>query len=233
MIAEVLTKKDKKRDVEKRYTLEEYFELEERAAYKSEFRNGRIVPIPDSFIDNNNDEKIIPMAGGTINHGMIGSTIHALLFMLFFNSDDEIDVFSSDQKIYLEEYHKNVYSDTCVVKGKTATYNNGNQAILNPTLIVEVASKSTEKYDRTGKFRMYQSLPSFTEYVLVSQEAPIIEVLYKMAENKWQLTSYVGLDKVVILESLGVELKMSDIYKKAEDLKDPQFAIDFPEDEKL
>lgn len=223
MIAEVLTKKDKKQVVEKQpksqeklYTLEEYFELEERATYKSEFHNG----------------KIIPMAGGTINHGLIGATIHALLFMLFFNSEEEISVYSNDQKIYLEEYNKSVYSDTCVVKGKTEKYQNSNQAILNPTLIVEVASKSTEKYDRAGKFRMYQSLPSFTEYVLVSQEAPIIEVLYKLAENKWQLTSYVGLDKVVVLESLGVELKMSDIYKKAEDLKDPQFAIDFPEEEK-
>jgi len=156
--------------------------------------------------------------------------INALLLMLFLDKgNDELTVFPSDQKIYIEDRNKIVYPDTCVVLGKTEIYNN--QAILNPTLIVEVASKSTEKYDRTGKFRLYQSLPSFTEYVLVNQEAAIVEVLYKMAENKWQLTSYIGLDKVVTLESLGVELKMSDIYRKAEDLKDPQSIIDFPETE--
>lgn len=214
MIAEAVIQKNKGKEVKSLYTLGEYFKLEEKAAYKSEFVNG----------------KIIPMAEGTINHGKISGAIYALLFMLFFDKEDELAVFSNDQKVYIPNYNRTVYTDTCVVLGKTETQNNGNQTILNPTLVVEVASKSTEQYDRTGKFRLYQSLPSFKEYVLVNQEAPIVEVLYKIAENKWQLTSYIGLDKVIELESLGVKLKMADIYKKAKDLKDPQSAFDFPEE---
>lgn len=215
MIAEIAIKKDKIKSVSKRYSLEEYFHLEEKAPNKNEFVNG----------------KIIPMSGGTINHGNLGGTIYALLLMLFFNTEEDINVYSSDQKVYITPYNKNTYTDTCVVIGQTETYKGGNQAILNPTLIVEVSSKSTEQYDRSGKFRMYQSLPSFKEYVIVNQDMPIIEVFYKIEENKWQMTSYTGLDKVVKFDTLNVELKMSDIYKKAVNLKDPQAIIEFPEDD--
>lgn len=215
MIANAAAKGEKSTDNSKCYTLEEYFQLEESATQKNKFVNG----------------KIIPMAGGTINHGKISGNIYALLLMLFFNSDKEINVFSNDQKIYLAEHNRVTYTDTCVVIGSTETYQGGDQAILNPTLIVEVASKSTERYDRSVKFRMYQSLPSFKEYVIVNQYMPIVEVFYKIGENKWQMTSYVGLDKVVQFDTLEVELKMSDIYKKIKDLKDPQIDIEFPKEE--
>lgn len=217
MIAEAVLKKDKKIKQDKQYTLEEYFELEEKAPYKNEFVNG----------------EIIPMAGGTINHGVIGGAIHALLFMLFLDSEKEISIYSNDQKIYIPDYHKVTYTDTCAVVGKTKVYKEGNQAILNPSLIIEVASKSTEKYDRTTKFRMYRSLPSFQEYVIVNQNMPIIEVFYKINENQWRMTPYVGLDQVIELETLGISLKMSDIYSKAINIQDPQTAMEFPEEDKV
>ena len=172
------------------------------------------------------------MAGGTLNHNMFSGTIYALLFMLFFNSEEKTEVYNSNQKVYIPDFNKFTYTDTFVVKGDIETYQSGNQAILNPTSIVEVASKSTEAYDRTTKFRMYQSLPSFKEYVIVNQDMPIVEVFHKMDEKKWQLTSYVGLDEVVKFETLDVELKMSDIYKKATNLKDPQLDIEFLEKDK-
>ena len=217
MIAEVAIKKERKKrkqPINKVHTLEEYFLLEEKSVCKNEFVNG----------------KIVEMAGGTFNHSMLSGTIYALLFMLFFNSDEEVLVLSNDQKIYIPDHHRSVYPDTSVVVGKKEMYNKGNQAVINPTLIVEVASKSIPKlreYDRSSKFRLYQSLPSFKEYVLVDQEMPIVDVFFKVADNKWQMTSYVGLDKVVSLETLGVTLKMADIYKKVTDLKDPQTAFDF------
>lgn len=212
MVTEVIIQKERK-SVTKRYTLEEYFELEDKAISKNEFVNGRI----------------IKMAGGTIEHGLISGYIYGLLLMLLFDNDD-VTVYSNDQKIYIVEHQRIAYTDTCVVVGETKRHQGKNQAITNPTLIFEVASESTEKFDRTGKFRMYQSLPSFKEYVLVSQTMPIVEVYYKIEENKWQMTSYVGLDKIVKFDTLDAELKMSDIYKKIEDLKDPQTYIEFPEE---
>ena len=86
---ETLEEKEIKSNI-KRYTIEEYFELEEKSLHKNEFTNG----------------KINPMAGGTLNHNMISGTIHALLFMLFFNSEEVASVYNSDQKVYIPMVYK-------------------------------------------------------------------------------------------------------------------------------
>jgi Uma2 family endonuclease len=210
MGAEVIIQKEPK-SLTKRYTLEQYFELEGKLPSKNVFVNG----------------KIIPMAGRTTEHGLISGYIYGLLLMLHFDNDN-ITLFSNDQKVYISDYRQGTFTDIFVVVGDVETYEGGNQAVINPTLIFEVASESTEKFDRTGKFRMYQSLPSFKEYVIVSQTMPIVEVYYKIEENKWQMTSYIGLDKVVKFDTLDIALKMSDIYKKITNLKDPQTYIEFP-----
>ncbi len=212
-----VAKKKKIQASTRRYTIEAYFELEEKSLHKNEFING----------------KIRPMAGGTLNHNMLSGTIHALLFMLFFNTEKVISIHNSDQKVYIPDFNKFTYTDTFVINGQTETYKDGNQAILNPTLIVEVASKSTEAHDRTTKFRMYKSLPSFKEYVIVNQDMPIVEVFSKINDKQWKVTSYIGFDEVVQFETIDATLKMSDIYKKAQDLKDPQLDIDFLDKEEL
>lgn len=213
MIAEVAQKKNLKKSI-KRYTLEEYFQLEERTPHKNEYSNG----------------KIIPMAGGTYNHNRISLTIMALLYMML---DDNVELFGSDQTIYIPDYNKVVYPDGCIAFGNLESHDNKKYGLTNPTLIIEVASKSTEKYDRTTKFRMYKSLPSFKEYVIVNQDIPIVEVFHKIDENTWKVTSYIGLDKTVQFETIDAQLKMSDIYKKAKDLKDPQLDIEFLDEEKV
>lgn len=215
MMIEVVKKKDTKPNI-KQYTIEEYFRLEEKSPYKNEFVNG----------------KIIPMAGGTYNHNRISLTIMALLFAMLNDREDEVELFSSDQTIYIPDFNKVVYPDGCVAFGELESHNDKKYGLINPTLVIEVSSKSTERYDRTSKFRMYKSLPSFTEYVIVNQDMPIVEVFYKINQKKWQVTSYIGLNEIVKFETVNVELKMADIYKKAKDLKDPQLDIDFLEKEK-
>lgn len=198
---------------EKIYTLEEYFELEEKATYKSEFHNG----------------KIIAMAGGTIPHNKISGNLYHYLRIAVKHKDCE--VFNSDQKIYIPAHHRGVYSDTCVVKGEIKTFKGGNQAILNPILIAEVSSDSTASYDRRGKFRKYKTLSAFREYLLVEQDTPIVDVLYKRNNGEWVLKTYIGLNEKVHLQSIDCEIKMTDIYENIKDLQDPQIAIAFdPED---
>lgn len=215
MIVEPFFKEKKKQDAKRFYSFDQYIELEEKSVEKHEFVNG----------------KMIPMAGGTFNHMILGGTLCALLMARFFDSEEVLTYISNDFKIYIPDHHRAVYADGSVVIGDLEMFGKGKQAYTNPTLIIEVLSKSTEKYDRSGKFRMYQTLSSFKEYVLVNQYAPVVEVFLKIEENKWQMISYVGLDKVVKFDTLGVELSMADIYKKAKDLQDPQFEIDFPEEE--
>ena len=171
------------------------------------------------------------MAGGTFNHMVLSGMLYFLLLERFLKSNKKGTVITNEFKIHIPNHDKMLYADGSVVIGEVEISKSSNHAYTNPTVIIEVLSKSTEKYDRSGKFRMYQTLPSFKEYVLVNQYAPIVEVFFKISENKWQMSSYVGLDKVVKLDTLDIELKMSDIYKTAKDLKEPQFAIDFPKED--
>jgi Uma2 family endonuclease len=205
MVAEILVESK-----QRLYTIEEYFELEEKADYKSEFRNG----------------KIVKMSGGTLSHNRIKITISSLLFMLALQMRT-FETFDSDQKIYLPQFNHGVYADAAVVIGEPEMYKDGNQAILNPTLVIEVLSNSTSNYDRSAKFRKYQSLDSFKEYVLIDQEMPVIDVLYKEGERDWRMKTYIGLEDEIYLKSIDVMLKMSDIYQKIKDLKDPQTALEF------
>ena len=201
MIAEVL---------EKLYTVEEYFKQEERANYKSEFRNGKIVPK-------------LRDAGGSFAHNKIGLNIAVALSNIL--KDDLYDVINSDHAIHIPKPNHFVYADVSVVKGEPQLYNDGNQGILNPTVIFEVASDSTEKYDRYGKFKKYKTIPTFQEYVLVEQDVPIVEV-YLKNKDVWQSSTYIGLEETVLLQSINCSLKMTDIYKKIKGLLNPQTIMD-------
>src|SRR5207244_7157990 len=86
--------------------------------------------------------------------------------------------------------------------------------LLNPRLIVEVLSPSTEVHDRGWKFKNYQLIPSFEEYVLVSQDEPRIERFHRQGEVGWLMTQVTGLDKVVRFEAIACELPLAQIYEK-------------------
>ena len=198
-------------NTERLYTIEEYWELEEMSAQKHEYNNG----------------KIIPMAGGTFNHNILSSNIHGLLFMLLFHLDEAVTVLNSDQSIHLAQFDRAVYPDAGIVQGAPQIHQQEKYGLTNPAIIIEILSKSTAAYDRGAKFEMYKTLPSFKEYVLVNQYAPIIEVFLKTTTNDWKRTIYTGLDKVLTLETINVELKLADIYKKTRNLKDPQLVMGF------
>ncbi len=95
---------------------------------------------------------------------------------------------------------------------------------MNPLVIFEVISDSTEKYDRYGKFKKYKTIPTFQEYVLVEQNMPVVEVYLKNGAI-WQSTTYIGLEETVTLQSIGCDLKMSTIYKKVKGLLNPQMIM--------
>ncbi len=86
------------------------------------------------------------------------------------------------------------------------------QTALNPTLIVEVLSPSTEGYDRGAKFKRYMHAESLQEYVLVSQDEPRVEVFFRQSGGTWLLTPYSGSGAVATLRSIEVELPLSEVY---------------------
>jgi Uma2 family endonuclease len=85
--------------------------------------------------------------------------------------------------------------------------------LVNPTLIIEVLSDSTEKFDRGDKFKSYRNIPSFREYILVSQEATCLEQFYKNEHNKWEIGD-ITTEGSLILKSLPFELSIDAVYFK-------------------
>ena len=102
-----------------------------------------------------------------------------------------------------------------VVCGKPVFTDEDQDTVTNPKVIVEILSPSTADYDYGGKFALFRTLPSFEEYLLIAQEEPRIEVFRKMPDDRWILSSYVGLDATVRVESLEIDLPLAEIYFEA------------------
>lgn len=189
------TKKDKQK--ERLYTIEEYLAMEENSLVNHEFDNG----------------KLIPMAGGTPPHSEIKASIVMVLGILARQSKKSCRVFNSDIRIHIPAFNKGVMPDAVVVVGKANfSIEHPVGLLLNPTLIVEVLSDGSESYDRGEKFARYRTLPSFEEYVLVSQNAPRVETFVKQ-NGRWFINETAeGLDAKVELVTLGIKMPLKEIY---------------------
>jgi Uma2 family endonuclease len=88
--------------------------------------------------------------------------------------------------------------------------------VTNPRVVVEVLSRSTESYDRSGKFNRYRELNSFEEYVLIAQDEPLVETFFRQPDGTWLFTPRAGRDAAATLRSLGVELRLADVYAGVE-----------------
>ncbi|MEH2228447.1 MAG: Uma2 family endonuclease [Nostoc sp.] len=189
--------------ISRRYSLDEYRAIEEKAEGRSEYRDGEIVP----------------MSGGTLKHSRIGGNIFA--FLKFLLRDTQFEPINSDLRLWIPEHRRGVYPDVMVFDGEPQL--NGDvydkpqerlrlDEVLNPILIVEVLFPSTADYDRQSKFRMYRSIESFSEYLLVEQDEPFVERYSKQAQG-WLLSDFSGLELSISLDSVSIELPMAEIYR--------------------
>lgn len=200
----------KPQTVKEYYTKEEYLAFEEASPDKHEYERG----------------KIITMTGGSPEHGIISGNMHSAMKVTLKEKGKPCTAINNDVKIYVNRADSYVYSDAFVVCGEMERHHIKSDGIINPILVVEVLSPSTMKYDRGAKYRKYCSLPSFKEYVLIIQDEPVVEVLFRDIDF-WRMTTTVGLEKSVRLNSLGIEIPMALIYEDIEDLPTPQFGLDF------
>jgi Uma2 family endonuclease len=180
----------------KRYSVAEYLELEEKAEFKSEFVAGEIVH----------------MAGASANHNKI-SLNFCRLFPLSIG-EQEYEIFMSDMRVWMPDYNRYTYPDVMVVEGQPIFTDEKQTGITNPCLIVEVLSDSTGDYDRENKFKLYRSIPSFREYILISQNDYAVEQYAKQANGKWILADCIGEDEILKLESINFEISLRDLYKR-------------------
>lgn len=184
----------------KRYTVQEYFALETGASYKSEFYKG----------------EIFAMAGGTKQHSLIcGNLVGELRNRL---KGRPCVQFESNLRLKIKATGLRTYPDASVYCGPMERDEEDPNAetYMNPTVVFEVLSKSTEGYDRGMKSRHYRRIKTLRAYVLVSQVDPFVEIFERPSEGPWQFREVSGLDAVLEIPAIGVDLPMSEIYARVE-----------------
>lgn len=181
--------------VKKLLTPDEYLVMEREAEFKSEYRDGQIVMMPGASRQHN----LI-----TVN---VSSGLHIQLL------DKTCEVYTNDMRVKVGESGLYTYPDVIVVCDEPRFEDGYFDTLLNPTVIVEVLSPSTEDYDRRGKFYAYQTLDSLQEYILVSQYDVHVEQ-YIRQDADWQLIEYRSLEDVMINASIECQLAIRAIYAK-------------------
>ena len=174
---------------------EAYLEMERAAEYKSEYYGG----------------EVFAMSGGTGNHALFAANSITLLNIALRGKGCR--VFTSDLRIYIPANGLFTYPDASVVCGDMEYLDDRSDNLLNPVLLVEVLSPSTESYDRGTKFALYRSIPSLEEYMLVSQDQRRVEVFRKDTTGRWVLYD---VEEAVELASVGCTLPVEDLYAGVE-----------------
>jgi Uma2 family endonuclease len=108
------------------------------------------------------------------------------------------------------------YPDVMVICGELKLADNRRDIVLNPVVLIEVLSKSTQAYDRGEKFASYRTIPSLMEYLTVAQDKIHIEQYTRQPDDRWPLTEFTDPAATIKLESIGVELRVADVYEKVE-----------------
>ena len=176
-------------------TPEEYIALERKATLKSEYLNG----------------EILAMSGASLAHTLITLDIATELNIQLRNH--KCKVITSDMRVKTERTSAYFYPDVVVFCGEPQFEDNVFDTLLNPTLVMEVLSPSTEAYDRGEKFAHYQEITSLREYILVSQNRVRVEH-YRLVKTQWVQTEFQRPEAVLPLVAIGCELRLQDIYRR-------------------
>ena len=171
----------------------QYLAIERAAESKSEFYDG----------------EMFAMAGGSRRHSLISSNLIRELGTRL--KGRPCIVFNSDLRVKVEATGLFTYPDASVVCGPVYSVPGTDDTLINPVLLVEVLSDSTEGYDRGKKSEHYRQIPSLTEYLLVSQKEPHLE-LFTRQKSEWVLREVSGLEATIELPVLKITLALSEIY---------------------
>jgi Uma2 family endonuclease len=179
------------------FTIEEYLRFEETAVGRHEFHDG----------------EILAMSGGTYEHSLINVNFTSSLKARL--KDRPCRVTESNLRIRIGASSKYVYPDASVICGQPAfdLADPKRTTVLNPRVIIEVLSESTESYDRSAKFMLYRMVETHEEYVLISTHRPLVETFRRQTDGSWMIGPYFeGVDAVAELKALSIELPLAEVY---------------------
>lgn len=180
------------------YSPEEYLALEIESETRNEYING----------------EIIPMAGGMPNHNQIALNVAGNLNFLL--KRQPYRVFVTDQRLWIPFHRIYTYPDVMVVSGELTVQEGRKDTITNPTLIIEVLSKSTVNFDQTEKFAFYRTIASFQEYLLIDQYRYVVQHYVKTGVKKWEFQEYDTLEEQIKFSTVPCEIALDEIYDKVE-----------------
>lgn len=177
-------------------TPEEYLAIERRNEYKSEYVDGEMVA----------------MTGASRRHNLITVNITGQLYPQLRGRPCE--TYSGDMRVRIPTTRAYMYPDVVVVCGEPRLEDDYLDTLLNPTVLIEVLSESTERYDRGRKFGFYRTIESLADYVLVAQDECRVEQYAKQPDGRWLLTDHRLPEDLVELASIQSTLKLSEVYEK-------------------
>ena len=181
---------------EYRLTPEEYLRMERAAELKSEYDDG----------------VLLAMSGASPRHNLI---VAGLIHSLMSRVRKGCLVYPSDMRVRVLNPTRFFYPDVSVVCERSQFADDERDVLLNPLIVFEILSGGTENYDRGRKFLSYQEIVSLQEYVLVSQDAPLVE-RYRRETDDWVYTKSEGLNAAVDLRAAGCELPLREIYTQVD-----------------
>jgi Uma2 family endonuclease len=179
-------------------TPEEYLAAERLSETRSEYLDGGVYPMP----------------GGSANHTRIVLNVSTELNNQL--GERPCDVFPIDMKVRMPGSNKFFYPDVTAVCGELQYHDERKDIITNPDLVIEVLSPSTEAFDRGAKFEAYRTVESLKEYVLISQDKPLVEQYVRNGDGSWKFTEAVGVESSLTLPSIECTLNLAAVYKRVE-----------------
>ena len=187
-------------------TPEQYLEIERKAEFKSEYYPG----------------EMFPTSGAPRAHNLIawnaGSSLHRQL------SGRPFEAYPGGMRVRVTAAGLYAYPDLVIVCAKPQFADGAFDTLLNPTVIIEVVSESTEAYDRGQKFAHYRSLESLSEYLLISSERISADLFARKPDGNWRLDCRSRLEDSIELKPVGCHLLLADLYERVDFSLSPPFS---------
>lgn len=179
-------------------TVEEYLAFDRASETKHEYFAGELLAMAGASYDHN---LIVGNIGASLHEQLRGRACRVLL---------------SSMRLLVQETMSFVYPDLSVVCGRPQLRDERRDVLLNPTIIIEVLSQSTEGHDRGLKFQEYRTIDSLREYLLVAQKAPRIEHFVRQTNDLWLFSESVGRETTLHLPTIDCALALADVYADVE-----------------
>lgn len=179
---------------EKFITEQEYLDAERVSLDKHEYYKG----------------EIFAMSGASISHNEISAnTIYELKRKL---KGKTCRPYSSDLRIHIPSNSLYTYPDLSIICGEPETTNDNFDTVTNPTVIIEILSKSTKNYDLGQKFELYRQIKTLKEYILIDSESIKVLKYVKNDDNTWLLSEKNQINDILKIDAVDIEINLSDIY---------------------